>query len=265
MKHTYRRFRALPTGELIEARGVIASSIALAALAAGAAGGGSIASAAINAHAAGSAADKTTAAANHAADLEAQANAQALTFQREQGENAYQNNEVARHGNYDQWAAQQRKVRSVGQMLGLPDFDIPDYAPGVDPNLTGRPNPAAGAAGGNGSGVQAFMLDLLNKGVDPKAVADQTNAKFGASIGTGALYYPHNNTIGLPDFYVAGPQQGQTGTGWNVVTRGGGAPTTAAAPPSVGSYLTPYATPPMAPALAMSSRYGPGSVGSYMA
>jgi hypothetical protein len=93
MKHTYRRFRALPTGELLEARGVIASSIALAALAAGAAGGGSIASAAINAHAAGSAADKTTAAATHAADLESQANAQALAFSREQAENAYQNSE----------------------------------------------------------------------------------------------------------------------------------------------------------------------------
>jgi hypothetical protein len=244
---------------------VLAMPLFWGAVGAAATGTGAVVAGKMQASASRDAASQTTAAANHAADLQSQAADQALTFQREQGENAYQNSEVARHGNYDQWAAQQRKVRSVGQMLGLPDFDIPDYAPGVDPNLTGRPNPAAGAAGGNGNGVQAFMLDLLNKGVDPKAVADQTNAKFGASIGTGALYYPNNNTIGLPDFYIAGPQQGQTGTGWNVVTRGGGGPTTAAAPRSVGSYLTPYATPPMAPALAMSTRYGPGSVGSYMA
>jgi hypothetical protein len=137
--------------------------------------------------------------------------------------------------------------------------------PGVDPNLTGRPNPvgAPPAGGGNGDAVQAFMLDLLHKGVDPKAVADQTNAKFGASIGTGALYYPNNNTIGLPGFYVAGPKPGDTGNVWNVVARGG-APASAAAPGSVGSYMTPYASVPMAPALAMPSGYPAGSVGSYL-
>jgi hypothetical protein len=270
MKHTYRRFRVLPTGELLEARGVIASSIALAALAAGAAGGGSIASAAINAHAAGSAADKTTAAANHAADLEAQANAQALAFQREQAENAYQNSETARHGNYDQWAAQQRKARSVGELLGLPSMDIPDYVPGIDPNLTGRPTaPTVGQAAGappaaGGDPVQSFMLDLLHRGVSPQDVADQANARFGGAIGTGAKYYPDNNTIGLPGFYVAGPRQGDTGNVWNVVTRGGAPSAPAAVPGSVGSYMTPYATVPRAPGLAMASGYPAGSVGSFL-
>ena len=77
------------------------------------------------------------------------------------------------------------------------------------------------------------MLGLLNQGVSPQQVADQTNAKFGSSIGTGAKYYADSNTIGLPGFYVAGPQSGQSGNVWNVVNRNGGASggTTAAATP----------------------------------
>lgn len=132
MRH--RCFHRLPTGELIERRGVVASAIALAALAASATAGGAIASGAIGAHASGEAADKQTAAANHAADLQDAANKRAEAFQRQQAEQAYQQGEVDRQANYDQWAAKRRNIGSISQMLGLGGGgDIPAYVPSVDP------------------------------------------------------------------------------------------------------------------------------------
>jgi hypothetical protein len=82
-------------------------------------------------------AEMNAAAQKYAADLEAKAAADALGFSKSGAENAFQNNEVSRAGNYDQWAAAQRRIGSVGKLVGFGDREIPTYRPGVDPNFTG--------------------------------------------------------------------------------------------------------------------------------
>lgn len=94
----------------------------------------------------------------YAADLAANANAQALNFSKANAENAFANSEVARAGNYDQWAAAQRRVGSVGKLLGFGDRAIPDYRPGVDPNYTGA---------GGGSSLTAALPTSFGNLSDP--------------------------------------------------------------------------------------------------
>lgn len=127
MRH--RCFHRLPTGELIERRGVIASSLALGALIAGATAGSSVAAGAIGSHAAGEAADKQTAAANYAADVQAKSAAEALAFQKQQAAQDLANAQAASRGNYDQWAARQGRLSTLGQMVGMKPFQIPAYVP----------------------------------------------------------------------------------------------------------------------------------------
>lgn len=127
--------RQWPTGERIEARGVIASAIALGALAAGAAAGGTVASGVIQSKAAGSAARATTNASNYAAQQQAEASRRTEQFQREQAQAAWKAAETDRRGNYDQWAARERRLGSVGEVLGWGPRDIPAYVPSPDPQL----------------------------------------------------------------------------------------------------------------------------------
>lgn len=103
--------------------------------------------------------------AKDAAALVAAAQAKALAFEQAQAENAYQNNEVARKGNYDLYAAQQGRVGTVGEMFGLPSRPIPSYAPGVDPQFTGTSTPTAGqaltgATSGSGTGLDPMKGNL---------------------------------------------------------------------------------------------------------
>jgi hypothetical protein len=71
-----------------------------------------------------------------------------------------------------------------------------------------------------GASEQAFMLPLLNSGTDPQTVANQTNTQFSLTTGNQAVYYPDSQTIGVPEFYVAGVPSGTNGAlVWNVVSR----------------------------------------------
>ena len=103
---------------------------------------------------------------------------------------------------------------------GVPSFNIP----------TATPYPAGGGDGpqatctSTGTAEQAFMLPLLNGGSTPPDVVAQTNTKFSLTIGNEAVYYAASNTIGLPEFYMAGPTSSRpvsptTGQAWDVVVR----------------------------------------------
>ncbi len=77
-----------------------------------------------------------------------------------------------------------------------------------------------------GQAEQNFMLPLLNATppAAPQDVANLTNQKFSLTTGNEAAYYSDSNTIGLPEFYLAGPTAGRpvsptTGKPWDVVTR----------------------------------------------
>ncbi len=106
----------------------------------------------------------------------------------------------------------------------------------VRPVATGNlPTPTSTGAGPactqQGTDEQNYMLPLLNGGTPPQQVADMTNTKFSLGYGAQAVYYPNNNTIGLPEFYTAGPTTGRpvspsTGLPWDVVVRCNNNPTT---------------------------------------
>ena len=75
------------------------------------------------------AADLQTQAANHAADVQAKSAADALAFQKQQAAMDQARAEAAQRGNYDQWAARQGRLSTLGQMVGMKPFQIPAYVP----------------------------------------------------------------------------------------------------------------------------------------
>lgn len=202
--------------------------------------------------AASEAAQIEAAAQKYAADLQAKGQADALAFTKGQAENAYQNSEAARHGNYDQWAAAQRRIGSIGSLIGMGPREIPGYVAGVDPNFTGTGAPAgpSGAPAGAAPAVNANNGDIgqqISAFFKSRGVADsetpywvQKWAEFGAKD---PAYF--NKRLAAADIFGGG---------------GGGQATTPGRPiGTVGSYLqTPYAPVPITPGLAM-----PGAVGSY--
>lgn len=111
------------------------------------------------AHEQGSAADTaaaaTAAAAKYSADLTAKANADALKFQYANAENAYQNNEASRQGNYGIFAARERRLGPIGEEVGMAPREVPAYVPGVDPGFGTMGDAATGAPPASSSGAPA--------------------------------------------------------------------------------------------------------------
>ena len=99
------------------------------------------------------AAELQTQAANRAAEIQDAASQRAEAFARQQAQNAYLNDEAARRGNYDVWAATEGRRGSIGALLGMGPRNIPAYVPGVDPRFDGGgegtsgPMPVPGAGG----------------------------------------------------------------------------------------------------------------------
>lgn len=217
-----------------------------------------------------------------AAALQKQANDETLAFSKQQATYGAQSTEVDRHANYDQWAAQQRRLGSIGEMVGLGPREIPGYVASPTPNfdtpggggamsgagIVGTPSPAT--IGGTPSGNPT----------DPAFINSQLQNVY-KSLGV----QPTGPGSGPTDIaYMAGKVL-QTG-GWTpqnasywpdrikqelALAKSGGAPVAAktAANPyrSVGDYLISPSAPTaalvrMAPAL---SRPAPlQSVGSYL-
>lgn len=124
--------------ERFEGRGVIATAIALAALAASATAGGAIVSGAIGAHAASSAAATQAKASSDATAQQLQYEREALAAQTKATDEslaytkgqASQNRadaETTREGDYEQWAAREGRLSTIGGMLGMPARQIPGY------------------------------------------------------------------------------------------------------------------------------------------
>jgi len=97
---------------------------------------GSVAGALINRSAAGS-----------AADAQLQATREALQFQREQAAQDFVNADATRRANYDQWRAQQGRLSTLGQMVGMKPFDIPAYVPLQRVQTAQTANPYVTSAG----------------------------------------------------------------------------------------------------------------------
>jgi hypothetical protein len=104
-------------------------------------------------------AHKQGAAAEHAADLSARGNADALTFEKQQADLAQANFEATQKANYEQWAAKEQRLSTIGQMAGLPARSVPGYVPTTSAN-----GMTAGAA------AQRFLAAVNQSGLDPVAV-----------------------------------------------------------------------------------------------
>jgi hypothetical protein len=92
------------------------------------------------------AAQKQLEATKYAADAQAKAAAESLAFQRQQAAYDATVAESTRGANYQQWAAKQQQLGSVGQALGLPARAIPAYVPLPPSGLGGGATPAAQGA-----------------------------------------------------------------------------------------------------------------------
>jgi hypothetical protein len=155
-----RRVRHTPLGERLDARGVIASSIALGALVAGATAGGAVASGAIQSRAIGKSADKQTQAANYAADVQSRSTADALKFQKEQALRDQERFEATQRANYDQWAAREGRLGTLGEMIGMGSRNIPGYVPVTAGGTTTTARGATPSASVPGGNYQALFQSL---------------------------------------------------------------------------------------------------------
>src|SRR2546429_297363 len=79
------------------------------------------------------AANKQASAERYAADLQAKSIADALGFTKQQAEGDWRNQELTRRGNFDQWAATQGRLGTLGEMFGMRPRYIPPYVPSEDP------------------------------------------------------------------------------------------------------------------------------------
>lgn len=258
---------------------------AIAAAGAGAAGGaaagpwgavigagiglfGSLFGAHMQSQAASESAQIEAAAQKYAADLAAKANADTLAFTKGQAENAFQNSEASRQGNYGMYAAAQRRLGSVGQLIGAGPREIPAYVPGVDPNFTGGASTGAAPTGGADPKIAAFIQQWQQ---DPAHPASEGIAPLATAIAQqfpGVSRYMYGQTpsdnelnIGGQKYKVLGGENSPAAY-WYQPGMNDAAPG-ASRLGSVASYLqatpTPYAAVPVARALQM-----PGSVGSYL-
>lgn len=220
---------------------------------------GSLFGAHLQSNAANDAAKMQSEAARYAADLQAKAQAEALGFTKAQAENAYQNTEASRQGNYGQWAAAQRRIGTLGQMLGLGQREIPGYMAGVDPNFGGSSAPAGA---GNGQA--------------PAPVVDPSKGDLGAQI---SAYFKARGVSDqeTPYWVQKWPELQARGQELNdpayalkrlaaadVFGGGGGSsrPPAGSIAALMNTGQTPYLTPSITPALR--NPYAPGSIGAYL-
>lgn len=201
----------------------------------------------------------------YSADLTAKANADALKFQYANAENAFQNNEAARSGNYGIFAARERRLGSIGDEVGLGPREIPAYVPGVDPGFgtmgeaaSGGAPPASGAtSGGSPSDPNAIMAALTDNykklGVAPTGPGSGPTdiAYFAKQIAATGGLAPNNTSY----WFGPGGRIAQEIT----KARGGAAPTSAA-PASRAAMPPTTSTPFMPPTIAAGV---PQPIGSY--
>lgn len=64
------------------------------------------------------------------------------------------------------------------------------------------------------SATPAYLQTLLNQGLSPQDAVARFNRETGRTTGNEAVYYANNNTIGLPEAYLAGGDGG-----WQIVQR----------------------------------------------
>lgn len=213
------------------------------------------------------AAKMQTDAGREAARIQDAASQRAEQFARSQGENEFRNAEVARRGNWEIDAARQRRLSTLGGMIGMGPREIPAYVPGVDPGYDGSSAPAS-AVGATDPRVQS-VINKVTQGLAPTAENLPVVIKALNDAGIKATRATHAGGVASDDFINIGDSGGldviqnvgSPNAKWQQLV-GGGA-TSGGAPTSLRSLIR--ARGPMAPALqAPVVTYQPTSLGSLM-
>src|SRR5258708_28177291 len=104
-----------------------------------------------------------------AAEIRAKSDADALQFLKDQAALDAQRANATQQANYNQWAAGQGYRSSLGEMLGLPARQIPNYVPlptGQTP--TGMTPTTGGTPGTTLSGAPGASAATMPSGIDPR-------------------------------------------------------------------------------------------------
>lgn len=136
-------------------------------------------------------------AANHGADVQAKTAADTLAWNKQQAETQWQNDEVNRKANYDQWAAKRQNVGSIGQMLLGSRFTpstIPGYVPSIDPRYLDGATPVPAGSGQTPAAA-----------APPGAMTPP--ASFGAAVNSGQARSPLQFRAPAPPPAAAPPPQ----------------------------------------------------------
>ena len=252
-----------------------------AVAAGGAAATGQIIGAKMQSGAANKAAQLQTESANKGAELQAQSTREALDFQKAEAAKARQDAEVTRRANYDQWAAQQRRLGTLGQLLGLAPPEIPAYVPldagagtlgaalpSTGANRSGTAPSGSGASSVPNGDYQAWFQSLIaGKPFTQQTLLDlePTLNRYGVQL-TPPNAAGDRTKIGLPNGQwvrvgfgegrpVWVPQPG-TAAGASMVPRG--------TPGTLGALMPlPYGQAPLTPAL-QAPQYPYGTLGGYL-
>jgi len=242
-------------------------AVAVAALTAAGTIGASTIGGALSSRAQSKAAKLQTDAANKAAQLQTESADKVLAFQREQAARDLAMAERSRRGNYDQWAARERRIGSAGQYLGLGGREIPGYVP-----LDGAENPAGGMPS---SALQSVYDTVRSRGAPTGQSLDQLAAAYTAA-GHRVERPMYGGAQSGNELIVDGQKLkftvgdvGQPNTGWytwgtdDSPTAGGPSPLRLA---TASRYLMPQPAiiAPMTPALRMPNPYAPFSAGAYL-
>lgn len=153
-----------------------------------------------------------TQAANHAADLQSKAAEDALAFQKQQAQIELQNQANAQLASYDQYAARQRALSTLGQEVGLPAREIPDapaylrqQASGTAGDVLTPPGASTGTPGPSGTSAAADYGNLSDPNTWMGLVGDKTKLTSWVQQGLGP-----KASQDLVNYYV-GKIQGQPG------------------------------------------------------
>jgi hypothetical protein len=195
----------------------------------------------------------TTDAANKGADLQAQSNREALDFQKQQAALDAARADAIQRANYQQWAAREGRMSSIGQALGLPARDIPAYQPlpGVS-GASGQPAAAPTSSGG------AWTPDFIKQQL-AQTGQDASDQSVQYWIGKESELKAREAQLNQPGYALnrlRDPNSGKAGA-----SMPNQAPV---APYSIGAALGSQAAAPISPALQMPIYQPRSSIGAYL-
>lgn len=184
-------------------------------------------------------------ASDRAGKVTAKGTADTIAFEKEKAAQDLEMANSTQHANYDQWAAREGRMSSLGEMIGLPKRNIPAFQPipGAAGSSTAAPAATSGTAATPGTGAsasQAYFDSLFPSAtLSPEMLSSQEgklNAQGikllrNAAGRAGKILLPDGTAVDV----IEGAGSGLNRKQWLVQGAAGSTPTTRTA-------LAPYVT-----------------------